>query len=591
MSKPKYYGSKNLRGDDEIMVAAFDCETDGLGGALKSFQYGAMGQIYFDDSPDCVDNFIDFMIQYPEPFIWYGHFAQYDWRYMMDKLFERQFDLEIGMRTDNDIYEIRIILRDDDNKKYKVVMRDSYAIWPHPLEDLANKFCPELPKLDIDFSNVVFDNKNPDHIKYAKRDIEILLVGLPRFFQMIYDTFGVNPNATAASTALKAWQKTLPKNVIFNCRRYDAQELFIRQAYYGGLVFLTDTNIHEGAETFDLNSSYPASMEQYGVPYGRTIETTDFQSGKMGIYRCRVRAPEDLIVPIIPARDKKGNMRWYRGEFDTVCTNVELVFAANHGYEILDIYEGIAWEETVFPFNDIISMCKLIRKTFAGMPLEFVAKLIQNSLYGKFGSRRERRKIISALTSNEDDLLGAVPFDPEGKWYCKKELDEGMRALPEWAVFITAHSRLRLLQAVYTIGPENVLYGDTDSMTIKAGHSESMDVGPEYGQWKLEKTWKEFRAIAPKVYTGILSTPNKKGQLRVGAAKGLPRKNLTEKHWQELLENGETQAQALSLPSLRVSMAKGVKPAVELTRKSSTLENSANFVKLPDGRISLKIAA
>lgn len=578
-----------VRGDDEIMVAGFDVETEGLGGRLLSVQWGMMGTVYYECGPDMLQKFLASMLEYSEPFIWYGHFAQYDWRYMVDALFDMGHLIEVGMRTETDIYEIRIV-RIIDGKKVKTIMRDSYAIWSHPLAELAKQFCPEMPKLDLDFDNVTFDPHNPEHIEYAKRDIMVLLVGLPRLFQMIYDLFGVNPNATAASTALKAWQKSLSKDAIYNASKYGAQEVFIRQAYYGGLVFLTDTNTHKDAITVDRNSSYPYSMCEYGVPYGRVMETTDYQSGLMGIYRCRVRAPENLRIPIIPARDKKGGMRWYRGEFDTVCTNVELIFAANHGYEILEIYEGMAWEGVVFPFNDFISLCKLIRKTYPGQSMEFVAKLMQNSLYGKFGSRRERRQIISALSMVDDDLLGAVPLDEHGRWYVKKELDEEMRCLPEWAVFITAHSRLGLLKEAYTAGPENVLYGDTDSLTIINGAHTNIDIGGEYGQWKVEKEWKEFRAIAPKVYTGILQKADKKGRTRTGAAKGLPRKGITDLHWQQLLEDGTTSAQALSLPSLRVAMAKGNTPAVQLLRKSSTLENSSNFEKLQDGSVRLKIA-
>lgn len=579
-NRPKYYAAKTLRGGDEIIFAGFDVETRGLGGELLMIQWGIWGDIRVDSSSKMIENFFKFILDHPSPIIWYAHFAQYDWRYLMDYIIEKELNVEIGMRTDNDIYEIRIIRPDGK----KVIMRDGYALWNSSLEKLADSFCPEIPKLKIDIEN--FDPKNPEHIVYAKRDVQILLTGLPRLDQKINEHFGVHINATTASTALKAWQRTLPDETIYNASIYDEKELFIRQAYYGGVVFLTNTRVNKNCVTYDINSSYPYVMCEYGVPYGRESKTTDYCEEIPGIYRVRVKTPDDLIVPIIPARNAKGSMRWYRGEFDTVCTNRELIFAANHGYEIIEVYEGIVWEEMVFPFNSLVDKCKALRKQFKDQPEELLAKLMQNSLYGKFGSRRERRKMMAAHTMEEEDFLGCLPYDEEGNWYVKTDPDDTGRTLPVWAVFITAHARLRLLQAVYSVGVENVIYGDTDSITLLAGSEGPLDIGLEYGQFKREKEWSEFRAIAPKVYSGIL-----KDGTRKGAAKGLPKKNLTPDNWRELLEDGATQASVLSLDSLRVTLKKGINPAKELLRKSSTLNNSQNYETLQNGNIQLKLYA
>lgn len=578
--KINYYGPDTIRGDDDIIVAAFDTETDGLGGELLSIQWGIMGEITVDTSPQKVENFFNAILEYPLPVVWFAHFAQYDWRYLMDYIADQKLDVDVSMRTDNDVYQITI-----KTPGGRVVMRDSYALWNSKLEKLATSFCPEIPKLELDFEKERFDIHNPRHIEYAKRDVQILMVGLPRLYQMLNKHFDINANGTFASTSLKGWQKSLPKTTKYNTSKLGAQELFIRQGYYGGLVFLTDTNTHEECETFDINSSYPYAMCEHGVPYGRSMECVDYENDKMGIYHVRVKAPDDLKVAIIPARDKRGNMRWFKGEFDTVCTNRELVFAVNHGYEVLKIYSGVVFEETIFPFTDYINKCKSIRFGYKGGPEEYLAKFMQNSLYGKFGSRRERLRVIAAHTMTDEDLLGAIPYDEQGRWYIKKEIDSEMRCAPEWAVFITAHARLKLLQAVYSIGVENVYYGDTDSITVKKGFSDAIDTGLEYGQWKLEKEWKVFRAIAPKVYSGILIDGK-----RVGAAKGLPRKNLTDQHWRELLEDGKTHAQAYSMASLRVTLKSGVKPAEMLIRRSSDLSNSSNFELLTDGGVTLKIA-
>lgn len=587
-----YYSESAIRTDDAIIVCAWDTETRGLGGDLLMVQYGSQWageiEIFEDSSTDMLEKFFNYMLGFPYPCVWFAHNAQYDFRYLLPWLIERGIEFDVGMRTDTDIYEIRIMHGGD-----KYVLRDSFALFSHSLADLAKRFCPaDLQKHSIDIEN--FDPANSEHIAYARRDIEILLVGLPKFFDMIVDHFGVNPAGTAAGTAVKAWQRTIPEGIYYNAQPWGDAEKFIRDAYYGGLVFLTDTNPHYGPHTYDLNSSYPASMMDFGVPYGAMVRSDDFEGDHMGIYQVRVKAPDNLIVPILPSRDAKGNMRWRGGEFETTVTNRELVFAVEHGYEVLEIIDGYVFEEIIYPFDDFIGKCKTIRKDFKGTALEFVAKLLQNSLYGKFGSRRERLKMMASHVMDDDDFIGAVPYDEDGLWYVMRELDEQMRCLPQWAVFITAHSRLRLLQAVYSIGPENCIYGDTDSITVQPGYEHLLDVGDDYGQWKFEKEWKVFRAIAPKVYAGIHASGKHAGTYQ-GAAKGIPRRAIREsgdKVWADLLERGATRAEALSLPSLRVALkSPGLTPAKTLSRVSSSLNNSANYELLPDGAVRVKKSA
>jgi len=588
--KIDYYGAKAVRQDDEIIVCALDVETRGLGGELLMVQWGDYtGTISTATGANAMDKFIEAFLQMPSPAIWYSHFASYDWRYLLHKLTAIEgIELDIGMRTHTDIYEIRVTYQGE-----KFILRDSYAIFPHPLKDLAKRFCPELPKLDLDFDNEEFDPENPEHVRYAKRDIEILLTGLPRYFEMVKEHFSVWPTGTVAGTSLKSWQRHIDDE-IYNCSKWGAEEIFIRDGYYGGLVFLTTDETQYDVETYDKNSSYPDSMVRYGVPYGRAFECKDFESGKMGIYRVRVKAPDDIAIPILPGRNAKGAMRWQRGEFDTTCTSSELIFAANQGYEIQKVYTGLAFEDRVFPFSEYINLCKFIRQNFKDQALEMVAKLLQNSLYGKYGSRRERLKVLHvASITDPEELLDTLPMDEFGEWVTRSELDEDMRCMPHWAAFITAHSRLSLLQTVYTVGVENVIYGDTDSLTIKKGHAQAIDVGSEYGQWKLEKEWKEFRAIAPKVYSGVLAKAIKghdEGSY-LGAAKGLPRRQVTQDVLRELLETGGSEVEALSLASLKTHIKKGGSQAVVLRRKSSTINNSVNFERDSTGKIRVKLAA
>jgi hypothetical protein len=546
------------------MFLSFDTETRGLGGGLLLITACDYTGTHVFKGPGMVAELFALFATAPYPFIWYAHHAQYDWRYFLAHISENEIPCAISMRTETDIYQITLFLNGQ-----KIVMRDSMAVFPGTLKSFAQAFTPDIPKLSIDIAN--FDPDNAEHIEYAKRDTEILRKGMPRFNSLLQKHFGVSVGHTTAGTAMKAWQHTLKDGEYYRPSTWGDSEAFIREGYYGGLVFLTRTDEIKGAVTYDINSSYPYAMETHGVPSGRMVSTKDYLSGRMGIYRVRVRSPSNLVVPILPRRNEAGHMRWSRGSFETVCTSAELVFACQHGYVVEDIYEGVAWEDTVFPFNEFIGHCKALRKQFKGQPEEILAKLMQNSLYGKFGSRRERLAIFTP--DDDEQTLGATPIDDAGYFWLKKEFSEDLRCIPEWAVFITAHARLKLLQAVYAIGVEHVIYGDTDSITVLAGADTSaIETGDDYGQWKREKEWRTFRATAPKVYAGQLST----GEWR-GAAKGLPKKKMTDHEWQELQAGRQVRVNYETLPSLRVAMKRGVTPASSISRISTDVNNSQNW--------------
>ncbi|MHB8553771.1 MAG: DNA polymerase [Thermoplasmataceae archaeon] len=511
-----------------------------------------------------LEKFFEFLRCYPKPTIHYAHFAQYDWRYILDHIEKHEIKCELSMRTERDIYQIKILQDDGD-----IIMRDSFALWPGSLKNLADSFCPELPKLKIDIEN--YNPDNPEHKEYAMRDIEILIVGLKRLDEKMREHFGIGINATTASTALKAWQYSLKNDEIYNGSKNGSIEDFIRSSYYGGIVFLTTTRLIEDCETYDINSSYPHVMSEMLLPDGKPSISKNWNSSHFGIYRCTVKSPDDLIIPIVPSRNNKGAMRWLSGEFETICTNVELMFAARHGYEIIEIHEGLLFPKKVSPFVSFVEKCKTLRKEYKGLSIEQIAKLMQNSLYGKFGSRRERTELFHPET--QEDELGAFPFNGSEYWFTRTQPNEkDMLVKPEWAVFITAFARLHLLDTAYSVGVDKIIYGDTDSLTVLSGNSDKIDIGDKYGQFKLEKTWQSFRAIAPKVYVGILDN----GKI-LGRAKGMPKKSMNNDKWQELYRDGVTTCDYDSLPSLYTHIKKSGSELQHISRVSSSLSKSINF--------------
>jgi len=231
-------------------------------------------------------------------------------------------------------------------------------------------------------------------------------------------------------------------------------------------------------------------------------------------------------------------------------------------------------------FERFVQKCKTLRREYRGTNVEQVAKLVQNSLYGKFGSRRER---IVSVVVDDPDTLDVDLFPTVIPWLYLDVKEQRVRALPHWAAWITAHARLRLLETIYRIGPEKVIYYDTDSITVQRGTfpADLID-SQDYGFWKLEKEWERFTAIAPKVYHGVLKNGEKMGKV-----KGVPKKL----HGAVLdqIEGGELPTVGYeTLSSLRAMLRHGTMESTMVTRSVTDIRKSVNWQVCADGLVRPK---
>jgi len=565
-----------LSGDpDGITFGTFDTETEGLGGELlcvTTFTTEDGARIF--TGPEMVTEFLDYVEQSGYT-IWYAHNLSYDLRRLLSPLISRYGNtVDLVWRTSAEVCAVSY------GEQYE--WRDSYAIWPHSLRELTKHFCPpELRKLEID-DITRFDPTNAEHVAYALRDSESLHVGLTNFFAALAEHFRVDPGLTVASTAIRAWRHTI------NRKYYppsDMEDQELRRYYYGALTGLTSVERVEGAETFDINSSYPAVMESTSMPLRWEWEDAAparywsryLDSSVEGFIDCTVRTPDDLLVPILPTRDAHGAMTWRRGTLRVSVTLAELRFALEHGYELVDIVRVCRFTSTAVVFREFVDLCRSLRYAHKGSAIEQVAKLLQNSLYGKFGARRERYVTVFV----EDEFRESRELFPTviDGLYLETVADQ-LQAMPQWAAWITANARLRLLDAIYRIGPERVLYYDTDSITTWPGAFPS-DLADEreYGKWKLEKRWRWFRPCAPKVYFGELIDDS-----RVARVKGVPSSKVPD-IFDDLKAGHRPKVQYESLSSLHTLLKNGSYESEIVSRSVSDLANSTNWVVDCDGRV------
>lgn len=564
-------------GAKSFVFGTFDTETRGLGGDLVCITSYVDGQgpKLFTGSR-MIDEFFDY-VESTGIGIWYAHNLSYDLRRLLEPIIKRYgAQVELVWRNTSDVCMIAL---------YKnLEFRDSYALWPHSLKSLCKHFAPaEGQKLAID-DIAHFDISNPEHVAYALQDSVALWHGLTGFFKILADSFDISPALTIASTAVRAWEHTLGENDKFYPLS-NIEDQWMREFYYGALTGLTTTQPQFNVETFDINSSYPSIMESVPMPtrweWIAGVELGDWVLGEDGFVKCVVRTPDDLVVPILPTRDSDGRMIWRRGTFATAVSIPELRFALEHGYELLELQRACIFKKTRIVFEDFVARCKTLRREYKNTNVEQVSKLIQNSLYGKFGARRERivTVIVDDFDSFDTDLFPTVI---PNLYLDVKE--ERVRALPHWAAWITAHARLRLLEVIYRIGPEKVIYYDTDSITVQQGTFPVDLVDPQaYGYWKREKEWKTFTAVAPKVYYGKLVNGR-----RAGKVKGVPKKLHSYKLWRRLEAGKLPTVHYESLSSLRGMLRNGTREATVVARSVTDMRNSANWEVCEDGFVRPK---
>lgn len=517
--------------------------------------------------------------------VWYGHnMMEYDMKYLIMAIKEYD-DISIEASTRAN----RIIWCKLHKGKKTVEIRDSLHLMNMKLEEIGRAFSI-AQKGKINFEKERFDLSNNTHREYLKNDCLVLLQALTSLDTILYHQFSVHLKATMASTALSCFKTTLADNEIY-WRQRPQVEKFAREGYFGGLVFLTQHKWMEGCNHVDRNAHYAATMRAYGIPVGAALGTSVEYPDRPGMYRCTVTCPVDIPFTFIPVREAGKGISYPTGTFETVLDSDTLVFARSVGYTIT-VIEGYVWEKTAPIFEKLLALCEAIElaHTIHGRKdaIAQAMKLIRNALYGIFGLWPEGKKLICLPDSAESPNLPMVQGEsPSDALYnvCEQTNDiEAGYIQPHWAAWITAHARLDLAKQIYVLGPQHVIYGDTDSLVVKANilqkavRSGIIEIGERYGQWKIEALYQSFRALAPKNYLAIAVDGRPKSR-----CKGIGKPSFYKQRLSA--EGKQVKHRWQSIPSTVVWLKKRV-PLIHYAERSySMIEHSYAWQLMPDDSV------
>lgn len=287
------------------------------------------------------------------------------------------------------------------------------------------------------------------------------------------------------------------------------------------------------------------------MPVGKPIafegDIRKVEANAYGFFYCKIFSPIQLEHPILQRSIKTANGITTiagLGTWEGWIFSEEMDNAVKYGYTF-EILKGYQFKKG-YIFKEYISNMYNLRLQYPkGDPMNLIAKLLMNSLYGKFGMKSVTTKI--EIISNEDLtkyldkyntsiadiiylennivlIINTNEFKPSSDTpFTEMVLIHKMDTNVGIASAISAYSRIYMSQ--FKKNPKYKLYySDTDSAVFNAPLPPHM-VGTELGQMKLEYTISKAVFLAPKVYALI----TEEGQ-EIIKAKGLTKDAIQNIH-------------------------------------------------------------
>jgi hypothetical protein len=349
---------------------------------------------------------------------------------------------------------------------------------------------------------------------------------------------------------------------------------FIRQGYFGGRTEIYrmkfapyDATVgDEWAERidhidhalmYDFNSHYPNCMLA-AMPTGEAIELEGLDQSAIinnskrftGLVDCDVYIPEDCYLPPLPVRHQ-GKLVFPTGHLRGTWDAAELALVPLVGGKILTSRKSL-WFETSSVFVRFVrGMYKYRDKKAPGYTkaMDKIGKDLSNSLYGKFGMKELRQRIVVG----PDSPQGLKCIDLEGDVWSDEVYVSPSYIVPQLSVHITALARVGLWRKLMNVLDKGgrIYYVDTDSVVCSG---VTLETSGDLGDLKQEAVIRRAEFVLPKLYlieTDEVNKKKKREQHLKIKAKGMGPgirlgdagddeldKQLSEKEFMDLVEKG-----------------------------------------------------
>ncbi len=500
---PSVRGHKKSKRKDKIIAVA-DCETDPFDGVtiVEPFIWGYYDGDNYEEFLS-TEKFMEFIYTLPETILYAHNGGKFDWMFILDYI----DDFEKVMIINGRLARFKI---------GDVEFRDSFNILPVSLK--------KMQKDDFDYNKMHRDVREQfmDEIKrYLYHDC----IYLHRYISLFIEQYGLH--LTQAGAAMKVWQERFDGNAPNDTGGviYDK----FKEFYYGGRCesFFSGT-FHHDVVVYDINSAYPYAMlsdhpislsySEFTPPDGE-VDITDIAGHFFIIVRCISRGA-------FPYRADNGSLVFPDDDFDRTyhVTGWEYIAAIETNTiqnmvieKIYEFHETLNFENYIHHFYQIRQNAKLVDDNAN----DLFAKILMNSLYGKFGSNPDNYQSFMIVDGGVFNNEGAIDEIDEtltrgsdlhlpgrGRWYFGGQI--GSRFLAQqpiveeskrWYNVTTAASITGYVRAMVHRARcmcDGVLYCDTDSLIVSK--QNGLNIGNELGQWKHEGDFKRGAIAGKKMY-------------------------------------------------------------------------------------------
>ena len=349
-----------------------------------------------------------------------------------------------------------------------------------PLAKIVKTFLSIEDEEYFDDKIDVLNLSDKQNKKYCTKDVAYLGLGIATLQEFFNEEFPNDLALTLPSMSFKTFEDYfIPEGSEFlhDSRRND--EFFNDNYYFGGHTekFITGQKVFRGIRYYDVNSLYPFIMKYLRINYFKmNRQQPNIKTLKKLIkqdrtfyaeIRINVNSEELRFFPVFI--EKEGFNSYPLGSRVYKVSEVGIKFILKYGgwENIEDVYTILAEDEnikTITPFKDFVETFYKIRKH--SRAYDVIAKLILNSLYGKFGQRTERKEKI--INSIEEDYIAFKKLNDECTVSTfKKETPfyQLYRNRLDIAGKITESARLYMGEIINeTRKHGTVIYTDTDSL-------------------------------------------------------------------------------------------------------------------------------
>lgn len=447
-----------------------------------------------------------------------SYLGTHGYSFVADKKEKADFTYTTLISDTGDIYSLEIYFEVKKKRVNKVTIYDSLKIFPNfSVDKIAKSFDLPISKLKIDYHKYrpVGYELDQQEIDYIRNDVEIVARALKQMFNN-----GLT-KITLASDALTFYKTTIPDfRALFPILPKEIDSI-ARASYRGGFTYVSDKykEVECGAGlTLDVNSLYPSILRYEVLPYShpKVFEGKYEYDPVYPLYVQEFTCKFELKPEKIPSIQIKNSLSFIPNEYLTsskdelvtlTLTNIDLdLFLENYEVEEMTYSGGLKFKGMRGNFDKYVDHWvdqKIKADHDENKGQRQIAKLMLNSLYGKFG--------LSGVGSKK---VPVVSEDGKVSYVLMKDKDRQLVYCPV-AAFVTSYGRSKVIRTSMAIrewgkeklGFDPYVYSDTDSIKclIKAADLENLkDVVQvdKYllGYWALEEEFDKILCIRQKCY-------------------------------------------------------------------------------------------